>query len=182
MLFFQTLFAAERNLVPLRPLAVQRVLDGLTLFGKTLNNLNKCLINCLTHRLSYHKKNKFRGTDDRFGDYLCTLLNRKTVWEVATTPAAAGTRDRPKCDSAKAPASLSGRISCRSRSKINAKILLFTGAQDLLPEQDLLLEQKLLLDQEHMLEQKLHTSHSRINVLFWHVLLKLCKQNRVFAS
>ena len=75
-------------------------------------------------------------------------------------------RDLPERDSARAPASLSGRISCRSRSKINSKILLLTGAQDLLPEQDLLLEQKLLLDQEHMLEQKLHTSHSRINVFF----------------
>jgi len=59
-------------------------------------------------------------------------------------------RDRPERDSARAPASLSGRISCRSRSKINSKILLLTGAQDLLPGQDLLLEQKLLLEQEHM--------------------------------
>ena len=89
-------------------------------------------------------------------------------------------RDRPERDSARAPASLSGRISCRSRSKINSKILLLTGAQDLLPGQDLLLEQKLLLEQEHMLEQKLHTSHSRINMLFCHVLPKLC-QKRSFC-
>ena len=33
MLFFQTLFAAQRNLVPLRTLVVQRVRDGVTPFG-----------------------------------------------------------------------------------------------------------------------------------------------------
>ena len=108
--------------------------------------------------------------------YLRTRYRSKLGWLFRLWPIQRydTTRDRPERDSARAPVSLSGRISCRSRSKINSKIPLLTGAQDLLPEQDLLLEQ------EHMLEQKLHTSHSRINMLFCHVLPKLC-QKRSFC-
>ena len=57
----------------------------------------------------------------------------------------AGTRDRPECDSAGDPALLSGRSSCRSRSKKLFMILLLTGAQELW------FEQKHLLEQEHAL-------------------------------
>ena len=46
---------------------------------------------------------------------------------------------------------LFGRTSCRSRSKNNYKILLLTGAQDLLFGQDLLPEQELHIEQEDLL-------------------------------
>ena len=70
-------------------------------------------------------------------------------------------RDR---DSARAPAPLFCRISCRSRSRKISKILFLTGAQDLLLEQDLLLKQDLLLEQEQ-----------ENDLLICHVLLKLCQ-------
>ena len=54
-------------------------------------------------------------------------------------------RDRPEHDSAGAPALLSGRSFCRSRSKQIPKILLLPEAQKLLPKQELLAEQKHIL-------------------------------------
>ena len=51
--------------------------------------------------------------------------------------------DRPERDPADDSALLFGRTSCRNRSKNNYKILLLTGAQDLLFAQDLLPEQEL---------------------------------------
>ena len=55
--------------------------------------------------------------------------------------------DRPERDPADDSALLFGRTSCRSRRKNNYKILLLTGAQDLLFGQDLLPEQELPIEQ-----------------------------------
>ena len=62
-----------------------------------------------------------------------------------------GDSDRPEKDPADDSALLFGRTSCRSRRKNNYKILLLTGAQDLLFEKDLLPEQELHIEQEDLL-------------------------------